>query len=511
MELKDEGDKDQKSYLIKSSLVFSISQIFVFLIGIVSIWVSGNYINSYSMGIISIFSTFYTMASLITLNLPDGLVRYLSLFLGEKNEQKVQEVINLNYVLFFVTLIATVIIIPIIIVTVSNFLNIQFDYTQLSILIMSVILFQCYSFLRIILTSFKHYNKIAIISLISNSAGMVISIIMMILGFDVTGFIIRWLILNLTGVAIIAILIIKLKLPFRKKTKKLFSIVKILNFSLPSFINTVFLIIILNFYVKVTIGAIFGLDVLGYYEFALKIIAIVTGIMLGFSQITQIHYSHEFGKGGKEKIKENLNWSLRLTTFILIPLIFFMIIFGYPIFLYFLPKYIPSIPYLYGILVFNILPYIYVPFISFLYAYGKNWYISLAYIIGYSPLIFIFLFFLPQLGIFGIILGSDIFYFVFTILILVFSNKFISIKNLVLIPVKFTLISSPILITGLLLVTFLNQIYFIPFILFIFLVGFLLLIRYGNLINENDIDRGFSFLPEKIINLIKKIFLKKQK
>ncbi|MHA1797324.1 MAG: lipopolysaccharide biosynthesis protein [Candidatus Helarchaeota archaeon] len=509
MENKEKNGLNKKSYLIKSSLTLSITQIVLTIIGFFSIWVSGNFINSFEMGIISIFTMFYTLTNLISLNLPDGIMRYLSLYIGENNQEKIQKVINLAFIVYISFIILLNIIIPILMITILNYLSISYSFLQFFIIILAVNFLHLFSYLKIMATAFKHYNKIAIISFVCNSSGTIFSIFFIILGYPVTGFTTRWVLINFIGLIILLIVIIKYRIPFMIKTEKgFYSFREILTFSLPSFVNSFIQTIILTFFVKLSISFYFGMDILGYYEFGLKFISIFISLMIGFNQIIMIHFTHEYGERGMDGIKENLTWTLRVTSFILIFLTYFTLIFGYSLFSCFLPIFIPSLFFLYGILIFQVTSLIYYPFTNLLFAIGKNWQIFSAYLVGYSGLFTVFLF-LPYFNIMGIVIGFAVYHLLYLITLLSISKRYLKIKVYILIPIKFFLITSPILIIGALLNLFLNLFYFIPINFGIIFLSFMLTIRFGKLITESDIDRGFTFLPNSIRKLIKKLFISK--
>ena len=113
--------------------------------------VSGNFINSQEMGVISIFTMFYTLASLISLNLPDGIMRYLSLYIGENNQEKIQKVINLAFIIYISFIGLLNVIIPITMIcnvsyNLSNYIIINFKeiYRNLQVCFNSSKIFSYY-------------------------------------------------------------------------------------------------------------------------------------------------------------------------------------------------------------------------------------------------------------------------------------------------------------------------------------------------------------------------------
>ncbi|NHI92303.1 MAG: hypothetical protein EAX96_07350 [Candidatus Lokiarchaeota archaeon] len=501
-----ESNDGKKSYIIQSSLWYFVTQIILVLLGLFSVWVSGNFINSYDMGLISILTLFYSIGSTLSLYLPNGIIRYLSLYVGKDDKVKIQELVNLSFVIYLFIILITSILIPILIFFTLNFMKMSIELIIFLILIFSVNLLHIFTYLKIFVNSFKHYLAMTIVSFISTSLGTLISIFIIIGGFSIIGFISRWIFINLIGIIVLIIVCIKFKLPLLIKSLKLFSFKEILKFAYPSFLSGISSIIILNFFVKLSLGGVFGLDQLGYYEFGLKILNIFMSLMTGFIQIIYIHFTSEYGTKGIIAIKENLTWSLRFNSFFLLFLLYATLIFSYPLFSIFLPLYIPSLLYVNGILIFQVINMIFNPFACTLFALGKNLRINIADIIGQVGLLCIFLF-LPFLNIYGIIIGYATYQTLNFIIILLFTRKYVNIKPYMMIPLKIFLKTFPLLVIGLLLFIFLNQIYFIPINFFIIILLSILWIRYGKLIREKDIDLGLSFLPEKIRVIIKKVIL----
>jgi len=507
MNAQENGESEDKGYLIKSSLTFSVVNIVLFIVGIFSIWVSGNFISAYDMGIISIFSVFYSMAELMTLSLNVGIQRYLSMHIGEQNDEKAQSIVNLAFILLLFYLLGTNIFIPIIMIFAIGFLSIPIDFIVIMIVIAACNCYQLFYYFNNLLSVYKHYNKVAIISFIASLSGTLASLFLIIQGFSVSGFMIRFVVSNLVGFVILFVILVKLKLSFRKKSNAYYDFKKILNFSLPHFLNVLFVTMIFYFFLKLTIAGVLGLEILGYYEFSFTIINLFSSVMLGFNNIILIHLSHEYGKRGIDGIEDNLNWVTRFSTFLIIPILYLTLIFGYSALLYFLPRYLPSVVFLNTLVISGVMPLIYYSFTAFLFAYGKNWEILVANGVSISSLFIVYIF-LPYLGITGIIIGDYIVRLLYLGIIFAFCAKYIEIKRFVIIPVTFVLKTIPILIIGLLLGFFFPQIYFIPVNLLIFMSLTIIWVRYGKLISAWEIDKGFSFLPPKIIKLVKKILIK---
>lgn len=499
-------ESDSKSYLIKSSLTFTTTNITLFILGFFSIWISGNYISSYDMGIISILTIFYSMAELITLSLNVGVQRYLSVNLGKNDTDKAQNIINLAFLFLIFFIMGTNSIIPIIMIFVLNYIQIQLDFTIFMIIISACNFYQLYIYFNTLAISYKQYNKVAIVTFIATSIGILSSLFFIIQGYSIGGFIIRYVISNLVGFILLVIIMAKLKLSFHIKSKEFYDLKKIFNFSFPHFINTLFINVIFYFFVKLMIANILGLNVLGYYEFSFTIINIFNTIMLGFNNIILIHLSHEYGERKIEGIKDNLRWITRIMSFILIPLLYITLIFGYSFLFYIVPKYLSSIFFLNGLVISTVMPLLYYSFTGLLFALGKNWKILIANFVSYAGLVFAY-FFLPYLGVFGVIIADYVCRILYIITLLIFSEKYVKVKEYAFIPIKFILKTIPILIICMLFSLIFPQIYLIPINLAIFSGLFLIWARYGRLISEWEIDKGFSFLPETLIKIIKKIFI----
>ena len=108
----------------------------------------------------------------------------------------------------------------------------------------------------------------------------------------------------------------------------------------------------------------------------------------------------------------------------------------------------------------------------------------------------------------GVIVGDFLIRILYVMVIFLFCAKYMKIREFVLIPLVFIGKTIPILIIGYLLSLLFPQIYFIPINLLIFLGLFVIWIRYGSLISAWEIDNGFSFLPNKMLKIIKKILIK---
>ena len=508
MESQKIQDSSGKSYIIKSSLTFSATNIILFVVGILSIWVTGTYISSYNMGVISLLSVFYSMSDLMMLGLGVGINRYMSVHIGEGNYEDAQNIVNLAFILLGFYLIATNIIIPIIMFSVLNFFQITYDFYLILFMIISVNFYQLYWYFVMLLTAYKQYNKVAIVSFIATLAGILLSLFLIVQGYNVNGFITRWLITNLVGFILFFAITVKLKLSYRKKGKTLYSLKKIFNFSLPYFLISLLLNLISYLFVKTAIGIVLGLDTLGYYEFSFTLINIFSSIMLGFNSISLTHLSHEYGRGGIEAIEANIHWMLKISTFIIVPLLYFILIFGYPALLYFVPRYIPSVVFLNALVISNIIPLIYYSYLGVLFALGKNWRLLFANVIAYSGL-FVFYFFLPYIGITAIIIGDYCLRVFYIVGILIFASKYVDVKKHYLAPIKFIIKTLPILVIGLLIGFFFPQIYVIPINAVLFVGLFVLWVRFGNLISAWEIDKGFSFLPERVRKFVKIIFIRK--
>ncbi|MHA1894988.1 MAG: hypothetical protein ACTSX4_10835, partial [Candidatus Helarchaeota archaeon] len=418
-----------------------------------------------------------------------------------------QQVINLAFMLLIFYLLTTNLFMPIIMILTLNFLSISFDLVTILIILSACNFYQLFSYFNNLLSAYRHYNKIAIISLIGSISGTLISILFIVQGFSIDGFMIRYVISNLVGFILLFIIMSKFKLSFRKKSKENYDFKKILNFSLPHFFNVLFVTLIFYLFVKMAIARVLGLEILGYYEFSFTIVNIFNSMMIGFNSIILIHLSHEYGKNGIEGIRKNLNWITRFSTFILIPLLYFTLIFGYSALFYFLPRYVPSIVFVNWLITSGIIPLIYYSFTAFLFAHGKNWQILIANGISFSS-IFVIYIFLPLLGVIGVIVGDFLIRILYVMVIFLFCAKYMKIREFVLIPLVFIGKTIPILIIGYLLSLLFPQIYFIPINLLIFLGLFVIWIRYGSLISAWEIDNGFSFLPNKMLKIIKKILIK---
>ncbi|NHI94806.1 MAG: lipopolysaccharide biosynthesis protein [Candidatus Lokiarchaeota archaeon] len=507
MDPQNDNNSNEKGFIIKSTLTFSLTNIILFAIGLCSLWVSGTFISSYDMGIISILTIFYSMAELMTLSLNVGVQRYLSFHLGENDKEKAQSIINLAFLFLIFYLIGSNTIIPIVMILVLNILSISVDFFIILVILSAVNFYQLFTYFNSLLSTYKQYNKVAIISFISSITGILISLFFIIQGFSIIGFIIRYVISNLVGFVLFVSIMHKLKLSFYIKSKKFYELKKIFNFSFPHFINVFFINMILYFFVKTMIASFLGLNTLGYYEFSYNIFNIFNTIMLGFNNIILIHLTHEYGERGIDGIKANLSWITRVISFIVFPLLYFILIFSYPFLFFIIPKYLPSVMFLNWLVISGVIPLIYYAFTGVLFALGKNWQILISNTISYMGLTILYVF-LPYLGVIGVIIGDYTLRISYTIIILLFCTKYVEIREHVIIPIKFFVKTLPIAIIGTIFSLIFPQIYFIPFNILIFLGLFIVIVRYGKLISVWEIDKGFSFLPEKLLKIIKKIFIK---
>jgi len=389
-------------------------------------------LGSENYGLLSLGFAIISFLSIIALmGLTTGVIRYVSYYKGKGNKEKIKGVIlssiKISLPLSIILSIILFIFAENISITIFNNSRLTIILKLFSFIIPFIVLNNLFNATIVGFQKIKY--QIITKEIIENSIKLILTIILIYLGFNLFGAIIGYIIAIVAGTLISLYLLQKKVFPFLKKeikphyiTKKLF------NFSLPLILSG-FLVMIIKWTDVLMIGYFKTASEVGIYNVALPtanlLVLIPTSLLALFMPIITELYS----KGKIKEIKKISNITSKWIFFLNLPLFFLIMLFSKEILRIlfgeeYIVGYVPLIILLVGYLV-HCLTHI---FRSILNTVNQNK--KILYVISISAIANIVLNYLliPKIGIAGGAIATSSSFIISYFLLFKISYKFIKIQ-----------------------------------------------------------------------------------
>jgi O-antigen/teichoic acid export membrane protein len=372
---------ERKQKMLRGSVFLTLSPITAFFLGLFISFLIADLIPSERFGIFSWFSIMNSiLVTVIPFRLPGAITRYLAVAKGSGNQEEIDDLIKsgtlMTLILAPVSGLAALVTTPLIfngVILIGG----EYEFLDVVLLAIGVMVVNMSSFSVSIMNGLQKFEKVGIAQFIANILGQATVIILIIFGFGIRALILKWVVVGLLTVVF-------LTLAFRKIWSlqgKTYPLRPLLKFAYPGIIAFLFAFFFQEYLIRF-IFQLFGSEELGLYAFAMRLFTFVNSLRLGFYSALSPYYAEAVGREKAVGLEREVQWTMKISFFIFIPLIIGMVIITPPFFQILFENYYWSYP-IFAILMIGLFFSLYSkPYLAILNALAKTQHVLVISIIS---------------------------------------------------------------------------------------------------------------------------------
>ncbi|MFW9830944.1 MAG: MATE family efflux transporter [Candidatus Thorarchaeota archaeon] len=516
-----------KKRMLRGSIFLTLSPVAAFFLGLIISILIDDLIPASDYAIFSWFTLMNSfLITLIPFRIPGAISRYLAVSKGANNKEDTQTLLKTNTLLTLLLVplsgVVTLVITPFILN--HPLINIGGQYSLLDLVIftLGIMSLNLANFTVSALKGMQEFNKIGIAQFFANTIGQAAVIFLLVYGVSIQGItalgiqalLMKWVIV---GLLTSVILIISVRQIWTLRGMQP-SLKPLLRYAYPMVISFLFTFLFSEFLVRYFLNAV-G-DELGLYGFAVRIVAFVNALTIGFYTALDAYYAHSYGKGNTISLENDVRWTLKISLFLFLPLILGVMVIAPSFFVLVLPNYYWAYQYFIILLAQVLLMIFNKPFALVLNALAKTRTVLIIQIISsmVSGLLMVLFFIYGPLFVFWGLIDNALLLVVlgyasrtfFALLLSTFIvRRYIGIRKGILQVIPLVLIGLCIIPPAVLIhLLYLPPVFEFYLIVLVSVLIYLLPIRFFRLISEVEIRKASQFLPKRLADPFARVIIR---
>ncbi|MFH0896440.1 MAG: oligosaccharide flippase family protein [Candidatus Bathyarchaeota archaeon] len=362
-----EEDDKKKSRVVRGTAALTAKEIFGSILGVFYLVVSARELGVEGMAVVSVLTMVYTLFQLfLLLAIPTAFQKFIAENLGRGDEDAVKRLMRTALMVTLVTGIigafASFTVAPLI---ASTFFEGRY-VAAFQLVSLAVATSIASNVLTTIFLAFQLYEKYSIITFAGATSGQLISLMFILLNYGPPAFVAFWIVQN-----VLVVILLTAARPKVKATSKAYPIRPLLSYSFPLFLSTFVSYLGSGVFIRVLILNKLSSADLGNYETAIRSVGAPKTYHSTFLASFFPHLSKVYGEKGNEEVGHNIDWAVRLLSFIFSPIIVGLGLLAEPtFFILFGREYGEAVPIVIILLTFALANFLLSPFTQGMQALG---------------------------------------------------------------------------------------------------------------------------------------------
>jgi len=498
------GDKQK---VIRGGVFLTASPAAALILGVFITVLIGDYILPEEY---AVFEWFNVMSSffltIIPFQIPNAIGRYIAVAKGGADQSAIESLVKSATVLSLMLVPVSGIVAFTMTPFVFSFVGIGAQYSILDTLIFSVgvMSLNLSAFTQSVSSGFQEFEKLGIARFLGNLVSQGFLIVLIPLGWGIRALLTKWVLLGLFT-AILLTLTIRRIWSLRGS---LHPLKPLIAFAYPAIISFLFAYALNELLVRSIFQLYADQNELGLYGFAVRLTTFINALTLGFHNAIGPHYAQAVGQGGSLALGREVQWTLKMSFFLFLPLIMGTIVIAPAVFRIVFPVYYWSYRY-FAILMMQLFFFLFVrPYSSVLGAVAKTKQVLVSSVVA-SIVSGILMLLMIDYGLLFVVIGYASGAFFYALVTSFWVKRDVGI-GLGVRQVAPMIITSFATIVPAALIHFMRPNPFVELAanLVMFFLIYLVSIRFLRLVTANEIRKATLFLPERMSSPLSRFLIR---
>jgi len=496
----------EKQRLIRGSFFLTLSPAAALILGLVISKLIELYIPQAEYANFEWFNVMNSFfMNIIPFQMPGAIARYMSVAKGAKDDESLESLVKASSVLSLILVPISGLVAFITTPLIFTAAVVSAESTFLNTLIFSggVMAINLAAFTQGASSGFQEFEKVGKGNLLGNTVSQLVVMILIPLGWGINALLLKWVLAG-SITAIFLSLVVREIWSLRGER---YPLRPLLEYSYPAIIAFLFAYFFNEFLIR-KIFDLYEADALGLYGFAVRILTFVTALTLGFYNALNPYYARAVGEGGLDALEEEVQWTLKISFFLFLPMIIGAMVIAPAGFLIVFPNYYWAYQY-FLILILQIFFYLFVkPFFAILNSIAKTKLILASSVLA-ALLSGMLMILLIDYGLIIVLIAYVSGSFFAAVFAGLWAKKETGITLGVPQVIPFTILSFAIMIpTAMIHFLRLNPFIELAINAVLFLTLYIVSIRYLRIVSAYEIERATIFLPKRMAQSVSKALIR---